>query len=294
MILKAPHTLRSVIDSREWMRYRSGAPFIHRNSTALPRARLAGHPVYVNTEEESALALTRLGPKLRDELVVEDPTHPLPGDVAVSGTAQIIRDLPEHVVVETEAPMPAYLVLADTFDPGWSATVERPASTHSARVPRFSSGLRACGKTPGCLPLPSRGVCCGARALRLRPLSGAWLLAAAAKQATAGFRAHGLALAGAVAHLVFRDLGFLRRRLDSDFRAGVRSQGPPLDWPRRSPCAHQPVAQQPALLHLGFRHRGDALAHVWGTEHSRASGPVDKGLVLQGLHAAGPSVSENV
>jgi Bacterial membrane protein YfhO len=110
-----------------------GRAFIHRNPTVLPRARLAGHPVYVDNEEESALALTRLGPKLRDELVVEDPTHPLPPDATVSGTAQIIRDLPEHVVVDTEAAMPAYLVLADTFDPGWSATVDgQPAPIRPA------------------------------------------------------------------------------------------------------------------------------------------------------------------
>jgi hypothetical protein len=101
-----------------------GDAFIHRRTGAFPRARLAGQPVYADNEAQAALALARLGAQLRDKLVVEDPTRPLPEDATVSGTAQIVLDAPERVVIKTEAAMPAYLVVSDTFDPGWSATID--------------------------------------------------------------------------------------------------------------------------------------------------------------------------
>jgi hypothetical protein len=105
-------------------RVRVGTAYIHRNRDALPRARLMGQPVYADDQRQAVAALDRVGPGLRDQLVVEDPTRPLPADSAVKGTARIIVDLPERVEIEAQAETPAYLVLADTFDPGWSATVD--------------------------------------------------------------------------------------------------------------------------------------------------------------------------
>jgi hypothetical protein len=110
-----------------------GTAFIHRNRGALPRARLVGHPVYADDFLKAAESVFRLGESLRNRVVVEDPTRPLPDDATVSGTAQIVEDLPEKVVVETDARMPAYLVLSDTFDPGWSARIDnRPAPIRPA------------------------------------------------------------------------------------------------------------------------------------------------------------------
>ncbi|HKI20692.1 MAG TPA: YfhO family protein, partial [Isosphaeraceae bacterium] len=107
----------------------------HRNRGGLPRVRLAGSPVYASDEPQAVAQLDRLGPDLRNYLVVEDPTHPLPTASAVLGTAQIVEEIPDRVVVEADAATPAYLVLSDTFDPGWSATVDgQPAPIRPAYV----------------------------------------------------------------------------------------------------------------------------------------------------------------
>ena len=92
-----------------------------------------GNPVYADDLQQAAESVFRLGDKLRNRVVVEDPTRPLPADATVSGTARIVEDLPEKVVVETDAEMPSYLVLSDTFDPGWSASVDsRPVPIRPA------------------------------------------------------------------------------------------------------------------------------------------------------------------
>ena len=112
---------------------RAGAASIHRNLTAQPRARLMGRPVYAADEAAAAKALDDLGPAIRDRPIVEDPDRPLPEDAVVEGAARIDVDLPERVEVEVDAKTPAYLVLADTFDPGWSATLDgRPAPIRPA------------------------------------------------------------------------------------------------------------------------------------------------------------------
>ena len=67
--------------------------------------------------------------------MVEDPGRPLPVEAEVSGTATIVREEPERVEVATDAPVASYLVLADTFDPGWSATIDgAPAPIRPAFV----------------------------------------------------------------------------------------------------------------------------------------------------------------
>ena len=113
----------------------AGSAFIHRNAGALPRARLVGYPVYAKNLQEAAESVIRLGDKLRTQVVVEDPTRSIPDESTVTGTARITEELPEKLVVVTDADKPSYLVLADTFDPGWSATVDgRPAPIYPAYI----------------------------------------------------------------------------------------------------------------------------------------------------------------
>jgi len=101
-----------------------GTAYIHVNKNALPRARLAGRPTYASGEAEAVALLDRLGPAIRDRLVVEDPDRPLAEGAEPAGTATIVVDDPERVEVATTSNESAYLVLADTFDPGWSATID--------------------------------------------------------------------------------------------------------------------------------------------------------------------------
>jgi hypothetical protein len=115
----------------------AGAAIILRNAKALPRARLVGKPVYTLSQSESVAVLDRACREntLLENLIVEDPARPLPADASVSGTARIVADLPERVVVDVKADGPAYLFLADTFDPGWSATVDgQPAPIRPAYI----------------------------------------------------------------------------------------------------------------------------------------------------------------
>ena len=112
-----------------------GAAIIRRNPEALPRARIMGRPVYAPDARQARELLVELGNqnRLRDHLIVEDPTRPLPPSATPKGTAQIVEDLPERVVIEAELDSPGYLLLADTYDPGWTATDDgRPAPIRPA------------------------------------------------------------------------------------------------------------------------------------------------------------------
>ena len=112
---------------------RAGSATLLRNPGALPRARLLGRPVYAADRASATRALRALDP--RERLVVEDPDRPLPADASPAGTATITRDEPERVDVTTDCPSASYLFLADTFDPGWRATVDgRPAPIRPAQV----------------------------------------------------------------------------------------------------------------------------------------------------------------
>ena len=125
---------------------RVGTAYIHRNPKVLPRARLMGDPVYAADEADAIAAMDSIGAAIRDRLIVEDPDRPLPIGAKVAGSARIVVDEPERVEVEAVvADGPAYLVLADTFDPGWSATVDgRPAPIRPAII-----AFRAVFLSPG-------------------------------------------------------------------------------------------------------------------------------------------------
>jgi hypothetical protein len=109
--------------------------YIHRNKAALPRVRLAGRPIYATGEADAVAKLDELGGSIRTRLLVEDPDRPLSESAEPSGEARIVNEVPERVEIQTTSNDPAYLVLADTFDPGWTVTVDdNPASIRPAYV----------------------------------------------------------------------------------------------------------------------------------------------------------------
>ncbi len=114
---------------------RAGTAFLLRNPRVLPRARLAGRPIYVADEREAVAALRQSDS--RTSLIIEDPSRPLPEDADASGRATIEVDQPERVEVATESASASYLFLADTFDPGWSATLDGRAAPIRPAVVAF-------------------------------------------------------------------------------------------------------------------------------------------------------------
>jgi hypothetical protein len=113
----------------------AGKAFVHRNVKALPRVRLAGRPVYARNKADAIAAIDRLTQAglLTRHLIVEDPSRPLPPDAEVTGSAKIVSEIPERLTVETESERAAYLVVSDSFDPGWTAAVDgQPSSIYPA------------------------------------------------------------------------------------------------------------------------------------------------------------------
>jgi hypothetical protein len=100
--------------------FRGTAQIVYRNPSALPRATLV--PAYRVANEEAQLAIFRdpTHDPGQVTLVSEDPgIRPVPG-----GTATIRNYDLNRVVVETDAPGPSLLRLADLAFPGWEVTVD--------------------------------------------------------------------------------------------------------------------------------------------------------------------------
>ncbi|MCO5177492.1 MAG: YfhO family protein, partial [Thermomicrobiales bacterium] len=113
---------------------------IYENTDAMPRAWIAEH--WVVQPEDAVLAwMTTNAGSLRDTVVVSDsPVEGVSGSAPVSGgTANIVEYGNTRVVVRASHPTAGYLVLADPYYPGWSATVDGEA----AEITRADHALRA-------------------------------------------------------------------------------------------------------------------------------------------------------
>jgi len=98
---------------------------LRENLRAIPRGYVVGEVRTAASGQEELDALRRLDP--RREVILER-------DLLASGPrqgftpARLIEDTPNRVVLEVETTHPGYLVLADSWYPGWTATIDGQAT----------------------------------------------------------------------------------------------------------------------------------------------------------------------
>jgi hypothetical protein len=120
-----------------------GTANVFRNPTPVARARLARRVAYASDQAHAVALVNELARsgELVERAVVEDPERAGVGSEEAAtrdqsrGYARIVEELPERLVVKVGATAPAYLIVSDTFDPGWTATVDgAPAPIFPAYV----------------------------------------------------------------------------------------------------------------------------------------------------------------
>ena len=138
---RGPAWLKPVYDQPQ------GAQLVLENPTALPRAWVA-YDWRTASGQAHAAAVTAASStnKLHSQPVLEgvgQPPHfaspPLPG------AAKFLTDRNEHVSLHADVQHPGYLVLDDSYYPGWQATVDG----HSAKIVAANENFRAVAVTPG-------------------------------------------------------------------------------------------------------------------------------------------------
>ena len=108
---------------------------IFRNDGALPRARVVHRSLLAGSTEDAIAMLTRLAAEpahvaetpLADAAIVE-PVPGAPPPPALGGWAatpvEWVKDTPDAIDLKATLTEPGYLILADTYYPGWQATVD--------------------------------------------------------------------------------------------------------------------------------------------------------------------------
>jgi hypothetical protein len=118
-----------VVSAPEMTAVTRGESALYRNEFAVPRAYLVPESRRA-ANDRAAFALVKhpdFDP--RRTVVIEAEVPRMPDGPLGAARASIVQDEPDRVVVDTTSDRAVWLVLNDTFAPGWSATVDgRPAT----------------------------------------------------------------------------------------------------------------------------------------------------------------------
>ncbi len=119
---------------------------LYRNRWALPRARWVRHARWYADRDRLGEALAQFDP--RREVLLEGPDREDPAGTAETseGTVEVTSYRASDVVVRVNAPSPGFVVLADTYSPGWRVRVNGAEAgllraNYSMRAVRVPAGV---------------------------------------------------------------------------------------------------------------------------------------------------------
>ena len=106
------------------LQYQAADGRIYRSETALPRAFVVSRARCLGDEQTLHLIRERAVDFRREVLLAGCGTPPLASDESSTATAVIEHYAPHRVVITAASDHPGYLVLTDTWFPGWTAHVD--------------------------------------------------------------------------------------------------------------------------------------------------------------------------
>lgn len=120
-------------DRGRFQRVHSGDVKIYENLDLLPRAYLVHKTLAA--DEKQAIALVAAGDFAPAMTAVVEGLAPFSSTVSPGDGAELLSYAPERVVIESQSAEAAFLVLSDSDDPGWQATIDgAPAPIYRTNV----------------------------------------------------------------------------------------------------------------------------------------------------------------
>ena len=99
-----------------------------------PRLMLVSHARVIADRNTALDAIFNPAFDPAHEVVLETAPVPAPGDAAPPGTARLVQETTDALVIEADLPAPAVLLVTDTFSDGWKARSLLPAGGAGAQT----------------------------------------------------------------------------------------------------------------------------------------------------------------